>query len=80
MKNKRTKDLRFYLCPYCQKPPREFYLPPNYGWAYCDGTFFRPHKKIRAETGMCNPSDVMQKLVERWNQEVLKVNLGKEND
>ena len=72
MRSKRTKDPNFCRCPICGKMPRVFYVVPNFGWAYCDGTFFHKHEMIMASTGYCNPSELNSILAEEWVRSIIK--------
>ena len=64
----RTTNISFVPCPICGKKPYVNYYPPNAGWVYCEGTFLKPHDRIKAYVQYENPSELVQTLVNKWNQ------------
>ena len=69
----RTKESIFKPCPICGKKPYVSYYPPHLGLARCKGSVFNPHDRIEAYVVWENPSNLVEKLAQNWNQvELLK--------
>lgn len=74
---KRTKDIRYSQCPYCHKPPKVAYGIAR-SFAYCNGgLLFNKHESICAESRGSYETDIEIKLIENWNQMVVKAILDK---
>ena len=77
---RRTKDIRYSHCPYCHKPPKVAYGTKR-GFAYCDGgLLFYKHDRIFVESHAQYETDVEMKLIENWNQAVVKAVLDKKKE
>lgn len=65
---RRTNDVAFFPCPICGRKPYVIYYPPNYGVAFCNGTFFYPHDQIVASVLYEDSSSLVKRLASDWNQ------------
>lgn len=65
---KRTHDAAFFECPICGKKPYISTYGVNVAWAFCKGYGFHKHKKIETLIPYAQPSILLKKLSEAWNQ------------
>ena len=65
---KRTRDVAFLECPICGKPPYVNTYDVNVAWAFCKGYGFHRHKKVNAFVPYEQPSKLLKRLAQEWNQ------------
>ena len=67
---RRTSDAAFFPCPICGKKPYVKTHDVNVAWAFCKGYGFHRHNKVRTNVVFEQPSKLLKKLAEEWNQKM----------
>lgn len=65
---KRTCDIAFSECPICGKKPYVETFDVTVAWAFCKGYGFRRHKKVCVFIPYEQPSNLLKRLAQEWNQ------------
>ena len=65
----RTTNVDFNSCPICGKKPYLKILGINYGYVYCDGTFFKRHSLVQFNSDYCQPTELLKTLSNKWNNQ-----------
>lgn len=65
---KRTHDVAFNECPICGKKPYVDTYYVTVAWAFCKGHGFQRHKKVQVFVPYEQPSKLLKRLAQEWNQ------------
>jgi len=64
----RTCDVAFFECPICGKKPYVNTYDVTVAWAFCKGYGFHRHKKVEVIVPYEQPSKLLKRLAQEWNQ------------